>query len=401
MKFFDEADDSLEDTENFLNMFPEWEMGRFLGSGTTGMVYLAEAVEDKAPLFAIKKTNTGKYIADRLIYHAVIKVLRLIHHPNIIEYYGYGFLCFFLYFLLCSCELMSDHCFLFMEYCNEGSVWDKIYSHPEISTLGPGIHNPVVVQRYIKETLEALVYLHRHDIIHRDLKPGNMLVNNGVLKLGDFGASKLSNRCCDKEHHGNHLDGSPCYLAPEVITATLDGDSGPKGARDIWAVGCCLYEMVMGKPPWLELDNVWSLYYLMGTWASRVRDMRSEIPSNVPDRMLRGCAVCEDFESDEESRFSLSSVQSFGVDDEGGGDDVSMQQPPSSTFSEKSLSSLPTRASVHESLASSCSRATAKSHVDCGIMDVECIKNAKRISNPLLTLAVRSGKFSENALDFL
>ncbi len=59
-------------------------------------------------------------------------------------------------------------------------------------------------------------------MIHRDLKPANLLLCNGVIKLADFGAAKLWYK------HGNvkgdnNMSGSPCYLAPEIITNTQEG----------------------------------------------------------------------------------------------------------------------------------------------------------------------------------
>jgi serine/threonine protein kinase len=93
-------------------------------------------------------------------------------------------------------------------------------------------------------------------------------LHNGRIKLGDFGAAKL----WIKGNPAGNMAGSPCYLAPEVITAGQE--LGPKGARDVWALGCLLFEMVLGRRPWLELDNVSSLYFLIGTWSLRASDSK-------------------------------------------------------------------------------------------------------------------------------
>ncbi|KAJ3224266.1 Suppressor of Sensor Kinase (SLN1) [Clydaea vesicula] len=348
--------DTEESMDNFLKLFPEWKVERMLGSGACGVVFAADHPVTKETLFAIKKTNLN--LNPAVYYYAVIKVFKLIDHPYIIKYYG--------------CEIIEDHIYLFMEYCNEGSIYDKIYKSPENELLGPGIHDNELRKLYIKQTLEALVYLHGHDVIHRDLKPANLLIKDGVLKLADFGAAKLWYKCCDKEHNDNNMSGSPCYLAPEVITDTQE--MGPKGARDIWAVGCLLFEMVLGKEPWYQIDNIWSLYYLMGTWASRTRDFKSETSDDTPIQMLRGCRVCDDFESDDESQFG--SENSEVVEDlveENANKQVNLEE-------------------TAENL---------KKDVGCGIFDINCIKTAKNITNPLITIAVNSKRFSADALDFL
>jgi len=363
------------DNVEFFKEFPDWEVERELGRGACGIVYAAEHPETHEILFAIKKTALN--LNPAVYYYAVIKVFKLMSHKNIIKYYG--------------CDICENEIFLFLEYCNQGSVYDAIYKTPDALNpdIGPGIKDPVLVQQYITQTLEALVYLHGHDIVHRDLKPANLLLHNGALKLADFGAAKLWYKSSDKQLTGNSMSGSPCYLAPEVITDTQE--LGPKGARDIWAVGCLLYEMVLGREPWDQLDNIWSLYYLIGVWAQRTREMKSEIEPNAPFQMLRGCKVCDKFESDDESQFSESDDDETSEDEE----------------DEESLSS---SGEIGANPAPRIMRDFIESQIDyepphligpCGIMDINCIRTAKEISNPLLTLAVKSNKFSEDALDFL
>ena len=99
--------------------------------------------------------------------------------------------------------------------------------------------------------LEGLNYLHMNNIIHRDLKCANILVdNNGIIKLSDFGASKkiidqFVQENIDKEFVSKSVKGSPYWMAPEVINKT-----GHSMQADIWSLGCCVIEMLTGKPPW-------------------------------------------------------------------------------------------------------------------------------------------------------
>jgi serine/threonine protein kinase len=180
------------------------------------------------------------------------------------------------------------------------------------------------------------------------------------------------------------MAGSPCYFAPEVINDTKE--MGPKGAQDIWALGCLLYEMVLGREPWDQLDNIWSLYYLIGIWGQRAREMKSELEEHdgtTPFQMLRGCRgnsnqvnpslVCEDFDSDDESNFTSSG------DDE---DRPVCQIRPTERAKRLSREDYPVNDGI-------------------GIMDIKSVQSAKEISNPLLSIAVESDLFSEEALDFL
>lgn len=88
----------------------------------------------------------------------------------------------------------------------------------------------------------SLEYLHERDIIYRDLKPENVLIDNvGYIRLTDFGLSK-------RNINGNDalsVCGTPEYLAPEVLLKKGHGK-----AVDWWTLGCVIYEMLTGLPPY-------------------------------------------------------------------------------------------------------------------------------------------------------
>lgn len=72
----------------FNSIFPDWYVGDVLGSGAMGVVYAGTDPETQETLFAIKKSKSGKLLMNKMVYQAIIKVFRLMNHPNIIQYYG-------------------------------------------------------------------------------------------------------------------------------------------------------------------------------------------------------------------------------------------------------------------------------------------------------------------------
>lgn len=85
-------------------------------------------------------------------------------------------------------------------------------------------------------------------IIHRDIKPGNILLNKGVAKLGDFGYSRVITDPNTSEKLT--LLGSPNYAAPEMFAGK---DYCSK--CDVWSLGIVLYEMLHGNRPWVAEDK--------------------------------------------------------------------------------------------------------------------------------------------------
>ena len=113
-------------------------------------------------------------------------------------------------------------------------------------------------QFYSAELLSAVEFLHEKGIIHRDLKPENILLNERMhILITDFGSAKLlpsgtsiSATSNDDDDGAGPLPkrksfvGTAQYVSPEILTGR-----GSSGASDLWALGCILYQMVTGMPP--------------------------------------------------------------------------------------------------------------------------------------------------------
>ncbi|MFF3542801.1 protein kinase [Streptomyces platensis] len=112
--------------------------------------------------------------------------------------------------------------------------------------LGDG---PLTVAQAVDITgqvLAALDHSHRHAIVHRDIKPANvMLTASGAVKVVDFGIAKALSEVATRLTGTGVAVGTPAYLAPEQINGAETDHR-----TDLYAVGCLLYELLTGRPPY-------------------------------------------------------------------------------------------------------------------------------------------------------
>jgi serine/threonine-protein kinase TTK/MPS1 len=120
---------------------------------------------------------------------------------------------------------------------------------------------------YWKEMLECVASVHAHDIVHSDLKPANFLLVCGALKLIDFGiANAIDVDNTINVHRDSHV-GTPNYMSPESlqdgeVTKAQQSEMSNSNVQvsmgknmtlgkpsDVWSLGCILYQMVYGRPP--------------------------------------------------------------------------------------------------------------------------------------------------------
>lgn len=123
-----------------------------------------------------------------------------------------------------------------MEPCIGGTLF-HLFTH-----LPKGAMNGEVIKFYMAEIIIALENMHSHNILYRDLKPENILIDiDGHIKLSDFGLSK---QLKSLEELSTTFCGSPEYLPPEMLLGYMHSVS-----VDFYTLGCLLYEMVVGFPP--------------------------------------------------------------------------------------------------------------------------------------------------------
>lgn len=124
--------------------------------------------------------------------------------------------------------------FVVMEYVAGPSLHDLLVESPS----GLGTQKTAY---FLREIAKGLSYLHDCGIVHRDLKPGNIFYENGYVKIGDYGLSKMMTA---SRHSGQTITvGTVHYMAPEIGAGCYDK------SIDIYALGILLYEMLTGQVP--------------------------------------------------------------------------------------------------------------------------------------------------------
>jgi eukaryotic-like serine/threonine-protein kinase len=187
---------------------------RGIGRGGFGEVYFA--VSDGGKEVALKLLRDNQEIELR----GVAQCLNL-KHPNLVNLYDLRI------------DPRGDH-WVVMEYVAGESLNTVLGRHPQ------GLP-PELAREWFLALARAVGHLHDHGVVHRDLKPANIFLENGVVKVGDYGLSKSisgSQRTAQTQSIG-----TVHYMAPEISTGNYNKQI------DVYAAGVILYEMLTGHVP--------------------------------------------------------------------------------------------------------------------------------------------------------
>jgi len=227
------------------NSKKRYERGRFLGKGGFAKCY------------ELKDMQTGDITAGKIVPKSLltkshqkekmsqeIRLHKGVSNPYLVKLYSY----------------FEDNNFVYivLELCRKRSLMElhkrrKAITEPE-------------TRYFMRHILLGVLYLHENKIIHRDLKLGNVFLNDNMeCKIGDFG---LATRVDYDGERKKTLCGTPNYIAPEVL-----GKKGHSYEVDVWSLGCILYTLLVGKPPF-ETQTLKDTY-------NRIKKNEYHIPSRV------------------------------------------------------------------------------------------------------------------------
>ena len=204
----------------------KYELTGELGRGAMGLVYRARdtKLEREVALKVISDEPRSHPVAMQLFLDEA-KALAQLNHPNIVGVYDQN-------------EEMGVT-YMVMELV-EGQTLEQILAQRGRLSVSEALE-------IIDQLCAGLAYAHERKVIHRDIKPANIFVTEDrTVKLGDFGLARVMREIAIRR---TEIRGTPLYMAPEQVTGT-DIDR----RADLYAVGCTLFEMLTGAPPFTDGD---------------------------------------------------------------------------------------------------------------------------------------------------
>ncbi len=138
-----------------------------------------------------------------------------------------------------------------------------------------------------REVADALSYAHSRGVIHRDIKPENILLQSGHAVVADFGIARAIDQAGGDNLTGTGLAlGTPVYISPEQAVGNRDLD----GRSDLYSLGCVLYEMLAGQPPFTGRTTKSLVYQHLAVEPQTITNIRPSVPSWVAAALTRSLA---------------------------------------------------------------------------------------------------------------
>jgi len=241
----------------------DFELGRPLGTGKFGRVYLAR--EKKSKFIVALKMLNKKQLEKEKVAHQLrreIEIQSHLRHKNILRLYGYFY--------------DNDRVYLILEYAVGGEMYNYLQKCQRFSEEQ--------TSKFMCQMAKALKYCSAKHVIHRDIKPENLLLDvNGEIKIADFGWAVHA-----PTSRRRTLCGTLDYLPPEMIEKKAHNET-----VDLWCIGVLCFEFLTGNPPFYAQDdkstmrNIVSVKYVFPDYVGEeARDLVRKLLVKEPSERL-------------------------------------------------------------------------------------------------------------------
>ena len=262
---------------------------REVSAGGMGIVYAARDLKhDRHVAIKVLKPELRGFVNTERFHREIMTVARLAH-PGILPVYDSGEDGELLYFV--------------MPYVDGGSLRTLLDREEQLPveralTMITGIG-------------EAVAHAHAHGIVHRDLKPENILLQSGHPVIADFGIAVALDGESTRLSGSGMAIGTPAYMSPEQIACSPQID----GRADMYALGCILYEMLAGGPPFTGANPRSILARKLAGEFPRLKIVRPTVSRRLERAITRALAPvpADRFEDMERFLSALRDSSSRGV----------------------------------------------------------------------------------------
>ncbi|MBA3670511.1 MAG: protein kinase, partial [Gemmatimonadaceae bacterium] len=238
---------------------------RRLGRGGMATVYLARDVKHDR-LVAVKVLHaelSASIGAERFLRE--IRLAATLQHPHVLGLYDSG--------------VAEGKLYYVMPFADGESLRERIDREQQLP-LDDAL-------RIAGEVANALAYAHGKGVIHRDIKPENILLSDGHAIVADFGIARaISSAGSEKLTESGMSIGTPTYMSPEQGA----GMSDITQTSDVYSLGCVLYEMLVGEPPYSGPNPMAVMARHSMAEIPNVRVVRSSVPPDVERIVVRALA---------------------------------------------------------------------------------------------------------------
>jgi serine/threonine-protein kinase len=238
---------------------------RELGRGGMATVYLARAVNQQEPV-AIKVMHRN--LADALDSKRFLREMGIaasLGHPLIVPLYDSGNAGGMLYYI--------------MPYVEGESLYERLQRERRVS-----LENALQITR---DVAAALGYAHSRGVLHRDVKPENILLAGGRALIADFGLARAIGAAdYQKLTETGVIVGTLFYMSPEQLREDRDLDQ----RADIYGLGCILYEMLTGGPPYTGRSITEVAARILRASVPSARRLNGGVPPVVDQAISRALA---------------------------------------------------------------------------------------------------------------